>query len=139
MEELQDQPLGYLLARVVAALRPQATAALGPLGLALPEFVCMRILSKRPGRSSAELARDTMVSPQAMNAVLRGLQERDLVTRPASVPSGRARPAELTAEGRSLLKRAEAAVAVADENVMANLTQAERREFKRLLVAVGTG
>ena len=36
----------------------------------------MRILSMRPGRSSAELARDINVSPQAMNMVLRGLEER---------------------------------------------------------------
>ena len=41
MEELEDQPLGYLLYRVTAALRPQATAATKELGLTLPEFVCM--------------------------------------------------------------------------------------------------
>jgi DNA-binding MarR family transcriptional regulator len=138
-EMLEDQPLGYLLSRVMAALRPEATAALGPHDLALPEFVCMRILSKRPGRSNAELARDINVSPQAMNVVVRALQERGLVTRPASVSSGRALPAQLTAQGRSLLKRAEAAVDVADETVMAKLTPVERREFKRLLAAVGTG
>jgi DNA-binding MarR family transcriptional regulator len=139
MDDLEDQPLGYLLYRVMAALRPEATAALNPLGLALPEFVCMRILSKRPGRSSAELARDTNVSPQAMNTVLRGLQERGVVTRPATVSSGRALPARLTTEGKALLKRAEAAVDLADDRVMANLTPAERRAFKRLLAAIGTG
>jgi DNA-binding MarR family transcriptional regulator len=138
MEDLEDQPLGYLLARVIAALRPEATAALGPLGLALPEFICIRILSKRPGRSSAELARDVNVSPQAMNIVLRALQERGLVTRPASVSSGRALPAQLTTEGKTLLKRAEAAVDVADDRVLANLTAGERRELKRLLAAAGS-
>lgn len=138
MDDLLDQPLGYLLARVMAALRPEATAALNPLGLALPEFVCMRILSKWPGRSNAELARDINVSPQAMNIVVRGLQDRGLVDRPASVSSGRALPAKLTARGRALLKRAEAAVDAADDRVMAPLTPPERREFKRLLAAVGT-
>jgi DNA-binding MarR family transcriptional regulator len=139
MDDLEDQPLGYLLARVMAALRPEATAALRPLELALPEFVCMRILSKRPGRSNAELARDINVSPQAMNIVVRGLESRGLVTRPASVPSGRALPAQLTTEGKAMLKRAEVAVDAADERVMANLTSAEKREFKRLLAAIGTG
>jgi DNA-binding MarR family transcriptional regulator len=139
MDDLEDQPLGYLLARVMAALRPAATAALRPLELALPEFVCMRILSKRPGRSNAELARDINVSPQAMNIVVRGLESRGLVTRPASVPSGRALPAQLTTEGKTMLKRAEVAVDAADERVMANLTAAEKREFKRLLAAIGTG
>ncbi|WP_193364257.1 MarR family winged helix-turn-helix transcriptional regulator [Mycobacterium xenopi] len=138
MNECDDQPLGYLLYRVMTALRPQVTAELGPLGLGLPEFVCLRILSIFPGQSSAELARATNVSPQAMNLVLRGLQDMGAVTRPATVSSGRALPARLTGKGRALLKRAEAAVRVADERLLAQLTPTERREFKRLLHAVGS-
>jgi DNA-binding MarR family transcriptional regulator len=138
MNQREDQPLGYLLYRVMADLRPAVTAELRPLGLALPEFVCLRILSMWPGQSSAELARHTNVSPQAMNNVLRGLQDIGAVTRPASVSSGRALPAQLTTEGRALLKRAEAAVRVADERVLANLAPAERRELKRLLARVGS-
>jgi DNA-binding MarR family transcriptional regulator len=133
-----DQPLGYLLYRLMAALRPAATAELKPLSLTLPEFVCMRILSMQPGRSSAELARDTNVSPQAMNAVLRGLQDAGVVDRPASVSSGRALPAHLTSEGKALLKRAEAAVRVADDRVLAGLTPAQRREFRLLVDAIGS-
>ena len=44
----RDEPLGFLLYRVMASLRPQVTAELKPLGLGLPEFVCMRILAKHP-------------------------------------------------------------------------------------------
>jgi DNA-binding MarR family transcriptional regulator len=138
MQELEDQPLGYLLYRLMSALRPEATAALKPLGLALPDFVCMRILFFRPGYSSAELARDINVSAQAMNNVLRSLQDRGVVTRPATVASGRALPAELTPAGKALLKRAEAAVKIADARVLATLTPAERRDFKRLLAAAGS-
>ncbi|EUA19215.1 marR-family protein transcriptional regulator [Mycobacterium xenopi 4042] len=78
------------------------------------------------------------MSPQAMNLVLRGLQDMGAVTRPATVSSGRALPARLTGKGRALLKRAEAAVRVADERLLAQLTPTERREFKRLLHAVGS-
>ena len=81
MAEYKDQPLGYLLYRVMTVLRPHVTAELGPLGLGLPEFVCLRILSMFPGQSSAELARTTNVSPQAMNLVLRGLQDMGAITR----------------------------------------------------------
>jgi DNA-binding MarR family transcriptional regulator len=133
MRRLEDQPLGYLVYRVVAVLQPAVTAQLRPLGLTLPEFVCLRILSLAPGQSNAELARHTNVSPQAMNNVLRGLQEMGAVTRPASVSSGRALPAQLTAEGAALLKRAEAAVLVAEHHVLINLTRAEQRDLKRLL------
>lgn len=137
MRDYEDQPVGYLIYRVMTVLRPEVTAELGPLGLGLPEFVCLRILSMFPGQSSAELARNTNVSPQAMNLVLRGLQEMGAVARPATVSSGRALPARLTSKGRALLKRAETAVHVADERLLAQLTPSERREFKRLLHVVG--
>ena len=58
------------------------------MGLAFPQYICMRILSKYPDRSNADLARDTNVTPQAMNMVLRRLEDRGLVTRPASVDVG---------------------------------------------------
>lgn len=136
MPDYEDQPLGFLLYRVMASLRPQVSDELAPLGLGLPEFVCMRQLSMCPGQSSAELARGANVSPQAMNLVLRGLQDMGAVARPASVASGRSLPARLTAKGKALLKRAEAAVRVADERLLAQLTPTERHELKRLLHAV---
>jgi DNA-binding MarR family transcriptional regulator len=111
---------------------------LDPLGLSFPQYLCMRVLSKSPGRSNAELARDMYVSPQAMNTVVRSLQDRGLVTRPASVASGRSLPAELTAAGRETLSRTDAGVRAAEQRLMANLTDAQRRDFKRILAALGT-
>lgn len=136
---LEDQPLGYLLSRVANALRSEVTAAvLDPMNLAFPQYLCMRVLSKYPGRTNAELARDMNVSPQAMNMVLRGLEERGLVTRPATVSSGRSLPAQLTREGIDLLKRTDSGVRAAESKLMANLTDDQRREFKRTLVTLGT-
>jgi DNA-binding MarR family transcriptional regulator len=132
-----DAPLGYLLYRVATALRPEVSAALTPLALSLPEFVCLRILSMSPGMSSAELSRHTGVSPQAMNTVLRKLEDVGAVARPASVSSGRALPANLTGQGRALLKRAEAAVRGADARILGKLTEPQQREFKRMLEKLG--
>ena len=117
---------------------PKSSAVLGPLGLTLPEFVCLRMLSMNPGLSSAELSRNTNVTPQAMNTVLRRLEEVGAVARPTSVSSGRALPATLTGQGRTLLKRAEAAVRVADARILAKLTAAQQREFKRMLDKLGS-
>jgi DNA-binding MarR family transcriptional regulator len=134
----EDAPLGYLLYRVGAVLRPEVAAVLGPLGLTLPEFVCLRILSMNPGLSSAELSRNSNVTPQAMNTVLRRLEGVGAVARPASVSSGRALPASLTGQGRTLLKRAETAVRAADGRILAKLTTAQQREFKRMLDKLGS-
>ena len=58
--------------------------------------------------------------------------------RPASVASGRSLPAELTREGMELLKRTDAGVRAAEGKLMANLTADQRREFKRILVTLGS-
>lgn len=136
---LEDQPLGFLLSRVAKALRSEVTATvLEPLGVAFPQYLCMRMLSQYEGRSNAELARDFNVSPQAMNMVLRGLEDRGLVSRPASVSSGRSLPAQLTRDGRELLKRTDSGVREAERKLMANLTQRQQREFKQILATLGT-
>jgi DNA-binding MarR family transcriptional regulator len=138
-ESFEDQPLGFLLSRVMFALKADVTAAvLEPLEVAFPEYLCMRVLSKFPGQSNADLARALSVSPQAMNMVLRGLEDRGLLTRPASVSSGRALPAQLTREGEELVKRTETGVRAAEGRLMANLTEDERLQFKRTLVRLGT-
>jgi DNA-binding MarR family transcriptional regulator len=138
MGDNDDAPLCYLLYRVAAVLRPEASAALRPLGLTLPEFVCLRIISLSPGLSNAELSRHTNVTPQAMNTVLRRLEEIGAVERPDSVSSGRALPATLTGQGRALLKRAEGAVRCADSRILDKLSGAQQREFKRMLEKLGS-
>lgn len=137
MADGSDAPLGYLLYRVGAALRPEVSSALAPLGLTIAEFVCLRILSQSPGSSSADLARRANVTPQAMNTVLRKLQDLGAVERPASVSSGRALPASLTTAGRALLKRAETVVFAADARLLARLTDSQQREFRRMLETLG--
>jgi DNA-binding MarR family transcriptional regulator len=138
MSDAGDEPLGYLLHRLATSLRAEVTAAaLEPVGLSFPQYICMRILAKSPGRSNADLARDVSVSPQAMNMVVRGLQDRGLVTRPASVSSGRSLPAELTRDGVEILKRTDAGVREAERKVLAPLRPEQRADFKKLLAALG--
>jgi DNA-binding MarR family transcriptional regulator len=90
------------------------------------------------GLSSAELARGTNVSAQAMNQVLHALEDRGALTRPASTPAGRAMPAQLTRSGKALLKRADAAVQVAEQQILTHLTVDEQNQLKQLLDGVGT-
>jgi DNA-binding MarR family transcriptional regulator len=138
MSNAGDQPLGYLLTKVAAKLRAEVTSAvLEPLELSFPQYICMRILSKAPGRSNADLARDASVSPQAMHMVVRGLQERGLVTRPDTVSSGRSLPAELSRDGVELLKRTDVGVRDAERKVLAPLRPEQRADFKKQLAALG--
>ena len=132
----EELPLGYLLHRLVSVLRPHVTAELRELGIGLPEVVCLRLLEISPGRSSADLARTTKVSAQAMNQVLNRLESLGAVSRPHGA-TGRTLPARLTPEGRKLLKRAQAVTLLADEQLLGCITAAELRHLKRLLYTAG--
>ncbi len=133
-----DEPLGYLLYRAASALRTEVSQlALEPLNLSFPQYLCIRIVSRLPGRSNADLARDLNVSPQAMNVVLRSLEERGVVSRPASAASGRSLPAELTREGAALLNRTNDGIRVAEQRVLGGLSNRDQQELRRILAELG--
>lgn len=133
MDEQEWQPLGALMYRVSAALRSEITAALAPLNLPFPQYVCMRVLSKNPGWSNADLARAIDVTPQSMNTVLQALQDAGLVSRPDTVDSGRARPAQLSRSGTALLKQAEALAREAEERLLSGISARQRSDFFQTL------
>lgn len=134
MTRQKDRPLGYLLNRVAMKLRHEVTAtALEPAGLTFSQFVCLQLLAQSSGLSNAELARSAAVTAQAMNAVLQSLQKRSLVTRPASVSSGRARPAVLTRAGSALLKRTDPGIGDAERHLLGKLDEQDRIDFRRIL------
>jgi DNA-binding MarR family transcriptional regulator len=134
----QNRPLGYLLNRVAARLRTElTTAVLEPLNLTFPQYLCMRMLSHSPGMSNAELARDLNVSPQAMNMVVRGLQDRGLVARPTTVASGRSLPTDLTRAGIALLARTDDGVREAEHKVLSPLPRRDQDHLRRLLADLG--
>jgi len=137
MSTAQDQPLGYLLYRVMSTLRSDVTnSVLDPLDLSFPQYLCLRMLTKFPGHSNAELAREMSVSPQAMNMVVRSLEQRGLVSRPTTVSAGRSLPAQLTDAGHQLLARTDDGVLAAERRLMSGLQADQRREFKRILATM---
>ncbi len=134
---VHEQPLGYLLHRVSAALRSEVTTTvLEPLELTFPEYICLRMLSHGSGKSNAQLAREANVSRQAMNIVLRALQDRELVSRPYTAAAGRSRPTALTDAGTRLLGRTDSGVRAAEERVLSSLGEKDRTDFRRILAAL---
>lgn len=129
-----ENAVGYVLKQAAVALRSAMDDALRSLHLTVSQYSCLEVLGQRPGLSNAELARGVFVSRQSMNVVLRGLEDRGLVTRPATAPHGRELPTELTPAGRELLGSASAAVVAVQARMCAGLTPARQRE---LLEALG--
>ena len=98
--------IGYQLKHLQSLLRSRMDETLRPLDLSTPQYACLELLRRSPGASNSELARGAFVTRQTMNTLLRGLQDRGLVTRPAKATTGRALPTTLTAEGEAALDSA---------------------------------
>jgi DNA-binding MarR family transcriptional regulator len=133
-----DESVGYVLKQAQAALRSAMDAALRPHGLTVPQYSCLELLHQRPGLSNADLARGAFVSRQAMNGVLRGLEERAFVRRPVEAEHGRELPAVLTVSGEKRWRAASAAVAAVERKMIAPLSADRRRRLLRDLSACAT-
>ena len=125
-----EKSVGYVLKQASVALRAALEAVLHPLELTVAQYACLELLGHQPGLSSAELARGAFVSRQSMNLVLRGLQDRGLVTRPATAPQGRTLPTELTGSGSDLLSAASAAVRAVEQQMLTPLPRARQRRLR---------
>lgn len=121
--------MGYVLKQAQAALRVAMDAVLGPLELTVPQYSCLELLGQRPGLSGSELARGAFVSRQAMNLVLRGLEDRGLLARPTTATRGRALPTELTGAGWAVLSTASGAVTEVERRMLAPLDVERRRHL----------
>lgn len=130
-----DEALSYVLKRAAASLRNALSAELRPLNLTVAQHSCLELLGRSPGLSSAELARGAFVTRQSMNLVLRGLQDRGLVTRPAVAAQGRALPTKLTATGRTSLNAANAIARRVEKSMLEAIPEKRRLKFRHDLAA----
>ena len=124
----------YLVGRADRLLRARLAEALEPHALTLPEYTTLSVLAGRGGLSNAQLARRALITPQSMNEVLARLEERRLVRRKAA--EGRARPAELTAAGRKLLRAADWSVDAVEDAMLEGVPARDRDRIKKLLEVI---
>ena len=132
----QDDPrelLGYHLKHVQAALRARMDEALRPLGLSAPQYLCLELLSRAPGASTSDLAREAFVTRQTMSTLLRTLVDRGLAQRAAQASSGRALPVQLTPEGRDLLGEASRVTVEVERVMISPLSESQLRVVQEAL------
>jgi DNA-binding MarR family transcriptional regulator len=97
--------VGYLIYRVERRLRSRLDEAAREHGVTTTEYVALSVLRRRDGMSCAELARWAFVTPQAMNVLIAGLEERGLVRRRPDPRHGRVRRVSVTRKGTQVLDR----------------------------------
>lgn len=96
--------VGYLIYRVERRLRVRLDEAVVQRGVTTTEYVTLSVLRDRDGLSCAQLARWAFVTPQAMNLVVKALEDRGLVARRPDPRNRRVLRASVTAAGLEVLE-----------------------------------
>jgi DNA-binding MarR family transcriptional regulator len=104
-EEKTVPRVGYLVYRVERRLRARLDEEMRHHGLSTPEYVALSVLRERDGLSCAQLARWALVTPQAMNLVISGLERRKLVRRRPDPGHRRVLRASVTPKGLAVMAR----------------------------------
>jgi DNA-binding MarR family transcriptional regulator len=97
---------GYLLRQAWRAFLGAMEAALREHGISGAQYGALSVLAREPGISSADLARASNTTPQAMTGVVAALERDGLVRRAPHPTHGRIITIELTAAGARRLEAA---------------------------------
>jgi DNA-binding MarR family transcriptional regulator len=127
--------VSYVIARLDRAIRRGIEERLAPHGLSLSQYTALSVLRNRPGLSNAQLARRTFVTPQAMNEVVASLEDAKLIKRDVDPNHRRILRARLTARGNRLFERLDQKIGDLEEQMLAGLSEAERRQFTGIAVS----
>lgn len=95
----------WLLKRAFHCGHRAVSEAIHPFGVTPTQIGVLHRLAEEPGLSGADLARRLLVTPQASQLDLTGLEQRGLVERRADPAHGRIVRAYLTKEGRRVHKK----------------------------------
>lgn len=133
-----DGRVGYLLRQAHQAFRSAAQAELTTLGLTFPQYSVLSVADAEPGLSGAELARDTMLTPQTTNEIITLLVAADLLERRPDKRDRRLRRVEATPAGRRLVAEARPLVHAVERRMTRTLRAADEVSLRRWLTACAT-
>jgi DNA-binding MarR family transcriptional regulator len=135
VDQHRDSPaLGYLIKWVERGVRQELDAALKPLGISASEYTALSVLGDRRELSSAQLARRTFVSAQAMHPIVVGLEQTGLVSRRSDPDHGRVQLVSLTPRGVAALAACNDACAFVEKRLFGKLSRSELEALRRGLM-----
>lgn len=125
--------LTYLIKWMERKVRSELESALQPLGVSISEYTALSVLHEGRELSSAQLARRTFVSAQAMHPIVTDLIKRKLLVRRDNPDHGRIQLVRLTAQGQRLLDRCNAATSAAEARAFAGLSPSQTSTLRKSL------
>lgn len=130
---LEELRLGYVVGRLDRVLRRELAQVLHTHDLSVPAYTALSVLHRRPGLSSAQMARRALVTPQATGEIVNALVKRRLVSRRADPEHGRRQQLRLTAKGVRTLDACEQEARALEERMLLGVPEAARDEFVGVL------
>lgn len=127
--------IGQLVKETQSVLRTRMDDALRPLGLTMPQYVCLSTLLEHPGTTSSELARRGFVSRQTLNVLVKGLAERGLVDRAEHPGPRRELTVRPTESARELVDTARGSVAEVAVAMTRHLDERQAEALRDALVS----
>ena len=105
-------------------------------GLTRSQFGALSVIVREPGLSAADLARAMLVTPQAVNLLVSGLERDGLVERRPHATHGRILELSATPTGVRYVDAAYPLVTALEDRIAESLSRQKLGEVKRWLVDV---
>jgi DNA-binding MarR family transcriptional regulator len=116
------------------AVRARLDEVLRPVALTPLQYTALTVLERRSGLTTAELARNSFVTDQAMADMVVALERRDFIVREGDPRDRRRRVIRLTGPGAEVLDRVRADVAALEERMVARLNPRDATRFREYVV-----
>jgi DNA-binding MarR family transcriptional regulator len=130
-----DGRLGFLLFQAQQAFGSAMELVLREAGgLTRSQFGALSVIVREPGLSAADLARAMLVTPQAVNLLVNGLEREGLVERKARASHGRILELFPTDEGVRQVRATYPLVTALEDRIAAGLSPRKLADIKQWLV-----
>lgn len=104
------------------------------LGMRLKEFLILSYLRDRPGTTQQELGEAMLLDPNSVVLLLNELESRGYSIRRRDAEDRRRHVVDITPAGREAVARAEKAREVIEDEVLGELSAADRRTLRQILL-----
>jgi DNA-binding MarR family transcriptional regulator len=118
----------YLVKQLELSVRARLTDLVRPAGVTALQYTALTVLERHDGLSTAQLARNSFVTAQAMADMVKVLETRGLIRRERNPGNRREMLIYLTGEGIALLKELAEPVRRLEEEMTRDLDAAQLRQ-----------
>jgi len=128
-----ERDLAFLLVDAGRKLNDAYDAQMKPLGLTRSQWRVMAYVSRTPGITQTQLAKNIELSRMAITGLLDRMQAKGLVERKGDVEDRRVNMIHLTNKSRELVSRMNQTAEAVLEGIFAGISPREKKSFGKTL------